>query len=73
MCGIAGIFQLDGSIPSKSFLEGMTRTLNHRGPDGEGFYLSGPIGFGHRRLSIIDLSIAGKQPMCNEDQSIWVV
>lgn len=73
MCGIAGILQLDGSSPSRDILEKMTRTLSHRGPDGEGFYLQGPIGLGHRRLSIIDLSDAGHQPMCNEDGSIWII
>jgi asparagine synthase (glutamine-hydrolysing) len=72
MCGIAGILQLDGSSPSKPILERMTRTLAHRGPDGEGFHIEGPIGLGHRRLSIIDLSSAGAQPMCNEDRSVWI-
>jgi asparagine synthase (glutamine-hydrolysing) len=72
MCGIAGILQLDGSLPSKEVLEKMTRTLSHRGPDGEGFYLEGAVGLGHRRLSIIDLSDAGRQPMGNEDGSVWV-
>ena len=72
MCGIAGILQLDGAAPSKDVLVKMTRTLSHRGPDGEGFYLDGAVGLGHRRLSIIDLSDAGKQPMGNEDGSIWI-
>jgi asparagine synthase (glutamine-hydrolysing) len=72
MCGITGILQLDGSSPSKPILERMTRTLVHRGPDGEGFHIEGPIGLGHRRLSIIDLSSAGTQPICNEDRSIWI-
>jgi asparagine synthase (glutamine-hydrolysing) len=72
MCGITGILQLDGSVPSKPILEKMTLTLAHRGPDGEGFHIEGPIGLGHRRLSIIDLSSAGAQPMCNEDRSIWI-
>jgi asparagine synthase (glutamine-hydrolysing) len=49
----------------------MTTTLAHRGPDGEGFYLDGPVGLGHRRLSIIDLE-GGAQPMANEDGSVWV-
>lgn len=73
MCGIAGILQLDGSSPSGDILKKMTRTLSHRGPDGEGFYINGPVGLGHRRLSIIDLSDAGRQPMCNEDGSIWII
>jgi len=73
MCGIAGILKFDGTQPDEDVLRAMTRVLAHRGPDGEDFYLSGPVGLGHRRLSIIDLSPAGKQPMCNEDQSIWVV
>jgi asparagine synthase (glutamine-hydrolysing) len=72
MCGIAGILQLDGAAPAKDILEKMTRTLSHRGPDGEGFYLHGAIALGHRRLSIIDLSEAGRQPMGNEDGSVWI-
>ncbi len=72
MCGIAGILQLDGTAPSRDVLEQMTRTLAHRGPDGEGFHVAGPIGLGHRRLAIIDLSEAGRQPMCNEDRTVWV-
>ncbi len=72
MCGIAGILQLDGTAPSRDVLEQMTRTLAHRGPDGEGFHVAVPIGLGHRRLAIIDLSEAGRQPMCNEDRTIWV-
>jgi asparagine synthase (glutamine-hydrolysing) len=50
----------------------MTDTLVHRGPDDEGFYLSGSLGLGHRRLSIIDLE-GGHQPIANEDQTVWVV
>lgn len=72
MCGIAGILQLDGTAPPRSVLEKMTNTLSHRGPDGEGFYLDDAIGLGHRRLSIIDLSDAGRQPISNEDGSVWV-
>jgi len=52
-------------------LKRMTRTLQHRGPDGEGYYFDEHAGLGHRRLSIIDLD-AGKQPMSNEDESVWV-
>jgi asparagine synthase (glutamine-hydrolysing) len=51
----------------------MARSLRHRGPDDEGFHIDGNIGLGHQRLSIIDLSPLGRQPMCNEDQSVWIV
>lgn len=50
----------------------MMDLIQHRGPDGSGAYLSGPVGLGHRRLSIIDLN-TGAQPMCNEDGTVWVV
>ncbi|MEW6667484.1 MAG: asparagine synthase (glutamine-hydrolyzing) [Thermodesulfobacteriota bacterium] len=83
MCGIAGILSCDGATPSREELITMCRILRHRGPDGEGFYqsppLNGPAGdplfriaLGHRRLKIIDLSDAGRQPMANEDGKIWV-
>ncbi len=67
MCGIAGIFHIDGSPASKVLLRQMTNAIIHRGPDGEGYYIDGSIGLGHRRLSIIDLSEAGHQPMATED------
>ncbi len=51
----------------------MSGTLAHRGPDGEGMHLDGPVGLGHRRLSIIDLSEAASEPMTNEDGSLWLV
>ena len=54
-------------------LKRMTRALVHRGPDGEGLFSRGHIGFGHRRLSIIDLSENAKQPMSNEDGSVIIV
>mgnify|MGYP001232494814 CR=1 FL=1 len=63
MCGIAGIFNLNGEPVSSDLLRSMTDTIAHRGPDGEGFYTDGFIGLGHRRLAIIDLSPAGHQPM----------
>jgi asparagine synthase (glutamine-hydrolysing) len=50
----------------------MADSIRHRGPDDEGYYISGPIGFGFRRLSIIDLK-TGHQPICNEDRSVWIV
>jgi asparagine synthase (glutamine-hydrolysing) len=51
----------------------MNRALQHRGPDDQSTYLDDKVSLGHRRLSIIDLSPAGKQPKCNEDESIWIV
>jgi len=51
----------------------MTELLAHRGPDGSGVYARGNVGLGHRRLSILDLSQAGRQPMANEDGTVWMV
>ena len=68
MCGIAGIFNLNKSPISQVLLRKMTDAIAHRGPDGEGFYIDGFIGLGHRRLAIIDLSPAGHQPMITEDR-----
>lgn len=67
MCGIAGILSLDGSPASPVVLQRMTDAIIHRGPDDEGFFVEGPVGLGHRRLSIIDLSPAGHQPMVSRD------
>lgn len=65
MCGIAGILSADTALVTQGRLEQMTSSLAHRGPDGEGIWVSpsGMAGLGHRRLSIIDLSPAGAQPM----------
>lgn len=68
MCGIAG-FVGQGN---KEILRLMTGEIKHRGPDSEGFFIKDDVFFGHRRLSIIDLS-AGAQPMFNEDKSVAVV
>lgn len=70
MCGIAGFVQPEG-LADRRTLERMTRTLTHRGPDGEGFLIDGSTALGHRRLSIIDVA-GGAQPLCNEDRTIWV-
>jgi asparagine synthase (glutamine-hydrolysing) len=67
MCGIAGIFHRDGQPVSPVILKGMTDAIAHRGPDGEGHFVDGPAGLGHRRLSIIDLSDAASQPMATTD------
>jgi asparagine synthase (glutamine-hydrolysing) len=67
MCGIAGIVNLDGAPASPVLIKRMTDAIAHRGPDGEGFFTDGTVGLGHRRLSIIDLSPAGHQPMQTRD------
>jgi len=67
MCGIVGQVNLDNSRVSPAVLKKMTDVIAHRGPDGEGQWIEGNIGFGHRRLSIIDLSPAGHQPMISTD------
>ena len=72
MCGIAGIFDRSGAPVDESLLARMTRVIAHRGPDGQGTFVSGQVGLGHRRLSIIDLE-GGAQPIGNEDGSIQVV
>lgn len=68
MCGISGIFNLHGEAASPVSLRAMTDALSHRGPDGEGYYIDGFIGLGHRRLAIIDLSQGGHQPMTTPDE-----
>ncbi|MCC7146389.1 MAG: asparagine synthase (glutamine-hydrolyzing) [Phycisphaeraceae bacterium] len=70
MCGICGIYRKAGA--QRKELEAMCRSIAHRGPDDEGYFVAGPVGLGHRRLSIIDLS-GGHQPLTNEDGSIWIV
>ena len=68
MCGIVGILNLDGAPVSPAVLQRMTDALRHRGPDGEGQYVDGALGLGHRRLAIIDLSPAAAQPMETRDR-----
>ena len=76
MCGIVGVLAFKNSSfqIKKSYIERMRDTMIHRGPDGYGTWISDDrkIGFGHRRLSIIDLSEAAAQPMCNADRSLWL-
>lgn len=71
MCGIAGFVRNDDQNADRGVIERMTATLAHRGPDGDGFFVSGPVALGHRRLAIIDPA-RGVQPMGNEDGSIQV-
>lgn len=65
MCGIAGTLSFDGAPASTRVLRRMSDTLIHRGPDGEGQYIDGPMGLAHRRLAVIDLSPTGRQPMAS--------
>ncbi len=72
MCGIVGRINADRqSRVDSAQLRAATDLLAHRGPDGEGFFLEGNVGFGHRRLAVVDLA-GGAQPLCNEDGSVWV-
>ncbi len=71
MCGIVGQLNFDNSPVSPVILKKMTDVIKHRGPDGEGHWIEENIGFGHRRLSIIDLSPAGHQPMvCTDNRYV---
>jgi asparagine synthase (glutamine-hydrolysing) len=70
MCGICGVFYLEGDRSVDDVMvKKMARTMRHRGPDDEGFFMDGNIGLGHQRLSIIDLSPHGNQQMTNQDVS----
>ena len=68
MCGIAGNFNIDGASVEPAVLRKMTDAIAHRGSDGEGQWIDGNVGLGHRRLAIIDLSPAGHQPMISAEQ-----
>lgn len=69
MCGIAGIVRFDGKPADDFLLRTMTDRLTHRGPDDEGLWFSGPVGLGHRRLSIIDIA-SSAQPMAGPDDRL---
>lgn len=71
MCGICGIVWNDRNRTAPGLIERMTTQLAHRGPDGHGYFEQPGVSFGHRRLSIIDLS-GGGQPLANEDETVWV-
>jgi len=68
MCGVAGLIHIDRSVVSAATLQRMTDAIAHRGPDGQGHWIEGPVGLGHRRLAIIDLSDAGRQPMVDASE-----
>jgi len=63
MCGLCGELRFDGAAPEPGIIERMKEKLQKRGPDSEGCYIDAPIGLGHRRLAIIDLSDKAAQPM----------
>jgi asparagine synthase (glutamine-hydrolysing) len=69
MCGIVGVVNKDGSQVELGLLSRMAQTIKHRGPDEEGYLLEGPVGFYHKRLSVIDL-VSGRQPMTSGHVSI---
>lgn len=73
MCGICGKLYFDPRRRvAKELVHSMCDAILHRGPDGRGGYTFGPVGLGHTRLAIIDLC-TGQQPICNEDETVWIV
>ena len=73
MCGIVGVWRVDGGPVDADQLRAARDRLTHRGPDDAGLHVEGSVGLAHRRLSIIDLSPAGRMPMSNEHDDIWAV
>src|SRR5438094_644273 len=73
MCGIAGQFNFQRHEPvERETIVRMARSIAHRGPDDEGFFIAGPVGLGFRRLSIIDLA-GGHQPMSDAEETVWII
>jgi asparagine synthase (glutamine-hydrolysing) len=73
MCGICDIVSTNShKIDTREILLRMVRSMTHRGPDDEGIYEDNHASLGSRRLSIIDVA-GGRQPITNEDQSLWIV
>jgi asparagine synthase (glutamine-hydrolysing) len=73
MCGICGQYNFGNRAPVfRQNIQRMADAIAHRGPDDEGYYIAGPLGFGFRRLSIIDLE-GGHQPMSDQEESVWVI
>ena len=73
MCGICGKVDFEARTVNAELIQKMCRTISYRGPDDEGMYVTPMAGLGHRRLSIIDLSADGHEPMSNEDNTLWMV
>jgi asparagine synthase (glutamine-hydrolysing) len=72
MCGICGVFRFDGQRVDRESLVSMCNRMRHRGPNGEGYFVSGPFGMGMRRLAIIDVE-GGQQPIASEDGRFQVI
>lgn len=72
MCGICGVFEFKGVPVQPQLVARMSSAMHHRGPDGDGAYVHGEVGLGHRRLSIIDLT-GGAQPISNEDDTLQII
>src|SRR5918993_1407518 len=73
MCGIAGILKSNNSQPDPGLIRAMNNCMQHRGPDADALFESGPVALGHRRLAIIDLSEAANQPMSDASGRYWIV
>ena len=73
MCGISGYLNLSGAPADPRVAEAMAAAIAHRGPDGQGVYSDGPLALGHRRLAVLDLSDAGRQPMATPDGRFVIV
>jgi len=67
MCGIVGTYNLKGEAFSLSHLKKMAKVIEHRGPDGEGYFVQEGVALAHKRLSILDLSPKGSQPMTSKN------
>ena len=72
MCGIVGVFNLNGEPFALNYLKQMAETIAHRGPDGDGYFIDNQIGLAHKRLAILDISPKGAQPMTSKDGN-WVI
>ena len=73
MCGICGQYNFGARTPvSRQNIERMASSISHRGPDDDGYFIAGPVGFGFRRLSIIDID-GGHQPMSDQEKTVWVI
>ena len=75
MCGIAGFLSTAAGDGAEAVVRAMTRSIAHRGPDGDGIWLgrSGHVALGHRRLAVLDLSDGGRQPMQSADGRFTLV